>query len=363
MASPPELTVILPTFNEARNVPLMVERIGAALGEMPHEIIVVDDDSPDGTIGVARHLAAEHPHVRAIRRLGRRGLSGACVEGMMAASAPVIVVMDADGQHDETILRDMLAKIRDGDDVVVGSRYTGHGSASSGFTSTRARGSLTATRLALMLLKHPVTDPMSGFFMLRRELADEMAPLVSREGFKILFDILSRLGPEARVSEVPFSFREREHGESKLDLVVVMQFLGLLVSRLSGGILPVQFLLFALVGFSGIFVHLTVLYVLADVVAVPFVWSQLAATITAMTSNFVLNNELTFAHKKLRGRRFFIGLLTFYAVCSLGAVANISVAVWIYDFNPSAMLAGLAGALMSSVFNYAVTKLVTWKDT
>lgn len=198
--------------------------------------------------------------------------------------------------------------------------------------------------------------------MLRRDLADRLAGSVSREGFKILFDILTRLGREARVAEVPFTFRKREHGESKLGLVVTMQFLGLLLSRLSGGLLPVQFLLFALVGFSGIFVHLAALYGLAEVLAVPFVWAQLSATLIAMTTNFLLNNWLTFAHRRLKGWRIVYGLVSFYLVCSLGAVANISVAVWIYQFDQATMLAGLAGALMSSVFNYAVTKLVTWRD-
>lgn len=358
----PRLTIVLPTFNEAANIPVMVERIGAVLRDIPHEIIFVDDDSPDGTAEVARRVAAQTPHVRCIRRIGRRGLSGACVEGMMAASAPIVAVMDADGQHDETILPILLRKVEEGADVAIGSRYAGGGSSGDGLSRTRARGSELATSLSQYLIAQEVTDPMSGFFALRRELADRVAGSVSREGFKILFDILSRLGPDARVEEVPFVFRKREHGESKLGFVVTMQFLGLLVSRLSGGLLPVQFLLFALVGFSGIFVHMGVLYAVAEIGKVPFVWAQLTATVIAMTTNFVLNNELTFAHKRLKGWRVLYGLATFYLVCSLGAVANISVAAWIYQVDQQTMLAGLAGALMSSVFNYAVTKLVTWRD-
>lgn len=358
----PRLTIVLPTFNEAANVPLMVERIAAALPATPHEIIVVDDDSPDGTSAVTRRIAAEKPHVRCVRRVGRRGLSGACLEGMMAASAPIVVVMDADGQHDETILPRMLERIEGGADVVVGSRYTDGGSSGEGFSRTRARGSELATSLSQLLIAQKVSDPMSGFFMLRRDLADRFAGSVSREGFKILFDLLSRLGPDARVDEVPFTFRKREHGDSKLGFMVTMQFLGLVVSRLSGGLLPVQFLLFGLVGFSGIFVHLSALYIFAEVLAVPFVWSQIGATLVAMTTNFLLNNSLTFAHRRLKGWRLIYGLVTFYLVCSLGAVANISVAVWIYEFERATLLAGLAGALMSTVFNYAVTKLVTWRD-
>lgn len=340
----------------------MVERIGAALPGVPHEIIVVDDDSPDGTSAVTRDLGSRQPHVRCVRRVGRRGLSGACIEGMMAAAAPVVVVMDADGQHDETILPRMLAEIAQGADVAIGSRYVEGGTSGDGLTRTRARGSELATTLSRMLLSHKISDPMSGFFMLRRDLADQMAGKVAKEGFKILFDIVSRLPEQARIAEVPFTFRKREHGESKLGVAVTMQFLGLLLSRLSGGLLPIQFLMFALVGASGLLVHLGVLYLLAEVMGVDFVWAQVGATLVAMTTNFLLNNWVTFAHKQLKGWGILWGLITFSLVCSLGAIANVSVAVWVYQIDQATMIAGLAGALMSSVFNYAVTKLVTWRD-
>ncbi|MBX3530866.1 MAG: glycosyltransferase family 2 protein [Rhizobiaceae bacterium] len=357
----PELTIVLPSYNEARNIPVMVERLAAALPDTPHEIIVVDDDSPDRTYDVARAIGAEQPHVRCIRRVGRRGLSGACVEGMMAAAAPVVVVMDADGQHDETILPQMLEKIAEGADVVIGSRYVDGGTSGDGLTRTRARGSELATTLSQMLISHKVSDPMSGFFMLRRDLADEMAGRLSKEGFKILFDLVSRLPASMKIAEVPFTFRKREHGESKLGVVVTMQFLGLLLSRLSGGILPIQFLMFALVGASGLLVHLGALYLLTQA-GVSFVWGQVLATLTAMATNFLLNNWLTFSYKRLKGLGLVWGFITFALVCSLGGIANVSVAVWVYQFDQATMLAGLAGALMSSVFNYAVTKLVTWRD-
>lgn len=358
----PELTIVLPTYNEAANVPIMVERLAAALPGIAHEVIFVDDNSPDGTAAVARRIAETHPNVRCIRRVGRRGLSGACVEGMMAASALVVVIMDADGQHDESILPEMLARIRGGDEIVIGTRYVEGGSATEGFTRTRAKGSEVATNLANAMLSRKISDPMSGFFMLRRELADRIAGSVSKEGFKILFDIVSRMPADARIGEVAFQFRRREHGESKLGVVVTMQFLGLLISRLTGGILPMQFLMFGLVGVSGLFVHLGMLYLLANVALAPFVAAQLGATLVAMLTNFLLNNWLTFSHKRLRGLKAVWGFVTFAAVCSLGALANISVAVWVYQVDQATMIAGLAGALMSSVFNYAVTKLVTWRD-
>ncbi len=363
---PPDLTIVLPTFNEAANIPVIVQRIAAALPDTRHEIIVVDDDSPDRTWEVALKLSRDHPHLRAIRRLGRRGLSGACVEGMMAASAPVIVIMDADLQHDETILPNMMAEIAAGADLVIGTRYAGGGSAGDGFSRTRARGSEWATALANRITGDMTSDPMSGFFMLTRATADRVAAELSGEGFKILFDILSRIGPQLTIREAPFTFRERLHGDSKLGLLVTLQFLGLLVSRRTGGYLPVRFLLFALVGFTGIFVHMAALFVFSGPLGLSFAVAQTGATLTAMTTNFAINNELTFAHRKLRGARWLFGLVTFMAVCSLGAIANVSVATQIHSFLAgngwSVGVAGLAGALMSSVFNYSVTKLVTWKD-
>ena len=198
--------------------------------------------------------------------------------------------------------------------------------------------------------------------MLTRDLADRVAPQVSREGFKILFDILSRVGPAAAIAEIPYNFRPRSHGESKLGALVAVQLLGLFVSRLSGGLLPVQFVLFSLVGATGLIVHLATLYILNVRAGLPFVGSQVAATVAAMTSNFILNNVLTYAHHRLKGWRFVTGLLGFYALCSIGALANVGIAAWIFAFDAPPLLAGFAGAVMSAVFNYAVTKAAIWRD-
>jgi dolichol-phosphate mannosyltransferase len=360
----PELSIILPAYNEAKNIPLIVVKIAETMGETPYEVIVVDDDSPDGTYSVTRQIARDMPNVRCVRRIGRRGLSGACIEGMMAASAPVVAVMDADMQHDETRLPVMLGEIRKGADLVVGSRYVDGGNATSGFRKkTRAKGSELATSLANRITGEYTTDPMSGFFMMTRDLADRVAPVISRDGFKILFDIVSRFGANLKIAEVPFQFRERIEGESKLGFLVTLQFLGLLVSRYTGGFIPVKFLLYGLVGFSGLFVHMATLFALNGIVGVTFATSQFVATFAAMTSNFIFNNEVTYAHRKLKGPRFFTGLLTFYIVCGIGALANVSIAVRLFEWDWSASVAGFTGALMSAVFNYAVTKLVTWRDT
>lgn len=366
--TPPRLAVVVPSYNERENVPVLFERVSAALAGTPFEFIVVDDNSPDGTAEVVREMARRHPNVRCIHRIGRRGLSSACIEGISATSAPFFAVIDADLQHDETILPAMLAKAEAGDDVVVGTRYSGAGSVGAGFSASREAGSRVATRLSGLLTGRSLSDPMSGFFLMRREVFEEVAPGLSRDGFKILLDIIvsatrfrKRADRALRIGEVPYTFRPRHAGESKMSPLIAIQFLGLVLSKLSGGLLPTSFLLFGMVGGSGVFVHLAVLWTTHELLGFNFTNAQLAATIVAMTTNFVLNNELTYADKKLRGSRFWVGLLTFYAVCSIGALANVSVATWIYEASPDLFLAGIAGAVMSVVFNYSVTRVFTWR--
>jgi dolichol-phosphate mannosyltransferase len=365
---PPQLAVIVPSFNERDNVGLLYDRLTTALAGIPFEFIVVDDNSPDGTAGVVKDMARRFPNVRCIHRIGRRGLSSAVVEGVASSAAPYLAVIDADLQHDESILSQMFAKAAAGDDIVVGTRYAGDGTAGQGLSATREAGSRLATRLSALLTGVRLSDPMSGFFLMRREVFDEVAPTLSREGFKILLDIIvsatrfrSRHDRQLVISEVPYHFRARHAGESKMNPLVVIQFLGLLLSKFTRGVLPTSFLLFSMVGGSGIFVHMASLWLAGDVFRFNFTNSQLFATLVAMTTNFVLNNELTYSDKKLRGTRFWTGLLSFYAVCSLGMLANISVAVQLFNETGGFLLAGFVGALMSVVFNYSVTRVFTWR--
>ena len=360
----PELAVIVPTFNEHDNVAPLVERLGVALADINWELVFVDDNSPDGTADAAWELARQHDNVRCIKRLGRRGLSSACAEGILSTSAPFVAVMDGDLQHDEAILPAMLAKVRAGADIAVGSRYAGGGSSGEGLSPIRQWGSTLATRLSTLVAGQELADPMSGFFMLRRDLFIDVAPKLSAEGFKILLDLVvtaARKGTPPAIAQVPYVFRQRLSGESKMSPLVVLQFLGLWLSKLTGGLLPTSFLLFALVGFSGLAVHLTVLWLLTSVFPQPFLVGQIVATITAMTWNFFINNILTYADRKLHGARLWMGLLIFYVVCSIGGIANVSIASLIYEARQVPIIAGLAGALMSSVFNYSVTRIFTWK--
>ena len=364
----PQLAVIVPSYNERDNVGLLYDKVTAAVRGIPFEFIVVDDNSPDGTSEVVREMARRHQNVLGIRRLGRRGLSSAVVEGILASAAPYFAVIDADLQHDEAILPQMLEKAIAGDHIVLGTRYGGEGSVGEGLSKAREAGSRFATRLSGLVTGKSLSDPMSGFFLMRRDVFDEVAPALSDDGFKILLDIIvsagrsrARRGKELRIGEVPYTFRPRHAGESKMSSLVVVQFLGLIVSKLSGGLLPTTFLLFALVGGLGVVIHMATLGFTHELLGFDFVSAQVAATVVAMTFNFMLNNELTYANKKLRGWRYLTGMLTFYAVCSIGALANVSVASWIYAYDGSFYVAGLLGVLMSVVFNYSVTKVFTWR--
>lgn len=357
----PELTVVVPTYSERDNIGEVVRRLADTLEGVEWEVVFVDDDSPDATSTVAKSIGARDGRVRCIRRVGRRGLSGACIEGILSSSAPVVAVMDADLQHDETILPQMLQAIRSGSDLAVASRYTAGGSAKEGLSPVRKWGSELATRMANSFIGTKVSDPMSGFFMIRREIVEKHAVSLAGEGYKVLMDILWTAGKSLKVSEISYRFRERHAGESKLDTLVTFDYLGLLFSKIFGGVLPVRFLMFGAVGVSGIAVHLLTLQYAISILHLPFAWAQFAAVMVAMTWNFVINNRLTYRDARLTGWRWVTGLLMFYLACSIGSVGNVGVASWIYSFHATAWLAGLAGALMGAVFNYAISSALIWK--
>jgi dolichol-phosphate mannosyltransferase len=360
-AMAPQLSVVVPTFNERDNVTTLFRRLETALTGIAWEVVFVDDNSPDGTWDVVRGLARQDSRVRCIRRIGRRGLSGACIEGILATSAPCAAVIDADLQHDETQLPKMLALLQtDNIDLVVGSRYVEGGSADS-FNKQRAGASQLATEVARRVLRVEIADPMSGFFMIRRDRFEQLAPQLSTQGFKILLDIVATAQGELRIKEIPYSFGSRLHGESKLDSMVALDFLGLVLAKLTHDVVSLRFLLFAMVGSLGVFVHFATLYVVLKGFGQPFAVAQGCGALLAMTSNFVLNNFLTYRDQRLRGFAILRGLLLFYLVCGVGLAANVGVAFSVYAQEPIWWLAGAAGALMGVVWNYAMSGLFVWR--
>ncbi len=357
----PILSVVVPTFNERDNVTTLYRKLEATLRDVAWEVVFVDDNSPDGTWDVVRALARRDSRVRCVRRIGRRGLSGACIEGILASSAPFAAVMDADLQHDETQLPKMLALLQSGDaELVIGSRYIEGGSVDS-FNRQRAGASALATEVAKRVLGVRVADPMSGFFMIRRDRFEQLAPQLSIQGFKILLDVIATGHGELRTVEVPYTFGSRLHGESKLDSMVALDFLGLVLAKFTHDIISLRFLLFAMVGGTGLIIHLGTLFVALKVLEFPFPEAQAAGAFVAMTSNFVLNNFLTYRDQRLKGFAILGGLLAFYLVCSVGLFANVGVAFSVYDQEPIWWLAGAAGALMGVVWNYAMSGLFVWR--
>src|SRR3954470_3490721 len=357
----PQLSVVVPTFNERDNVTVLYRRLDATLAGIAWEVVFVDDNSPDGTWDVVRGLARQDSRVRCIRRIGRRGLSGACIEGILASSGPYAAVIDADLQHDETQLPKMVALLQSGEaELVVGSRYIEGGSADS-FNKQRAGASQLATEVAKRVLGIAIADPMSGFFMIRRDLFEQLAPKLSTQGFKILLDIVATAEGRLKTVEVPFTFGSRLHGESKLDSMVALDFLGLVLAKFTNDAVSLRFLLFAMVGGIGLVVHLTTLFISLELFKEPFAEAQASGAIVAMTSNFVLNNFLTYRDQRLKGFALLRGLIAFYIVCSVGLLANVGVAFSVYDQEPIWWLAGAAGALMGVVWNYAMSGLFVWR--
>ena len=370
-AGGPELCVVVPTFNERDNVDILIQRLDRALLGIDWEAVFVDDDSPDGTAEHVRVIGERDRRARCIRRIGRRGLSSACIEGMLSTSAPLIAVIDGDLQHDESLLprmRDTLkqapgkqaAGAQDAADVVIASRYIETGSPDGLSSDRRKRLSLFGARLARRLVKADVADSVSGFFMLRRELLDEVAPRLSGIGTKILIDILASAPRPLRVVELPYRFRARDRGQSKLDTFTALEYLLLLAEKVSHRYFSHRILLFGIVGATGVVVNLAVLRLLLMLGSVGFTAAESVATLVAMVSNFFLNNMLTYRDCRLVGWQAVRGLASFMGLCGLGALTNVAVARDVYELTGMWLVAGIAGAAIGALLNYALTSIFTW---
>jgi dolichol-phosphate mannosyltransferase len=357
----PDLTIVVPTFNERANIGELVNRLDECLAGYAWEVLFVDDDSPDKTSSLARELARRDHRVRVIQRMGRRGLSTACIEGLLSSSAPYLAVIDGDLQHDESLLPQMLEQLAgDEFDIAVGSRYIDGGSVGD-WDASRAAMSRLATRLGKLVIRQKLSDPMSGFFMIRGEAFHRTVRNLSGVGFKILLDLLASSPQPLRCVELPYEFRARHAGASKLDNQAAWEYCMLLLDKLVGHIVPVRFVAFTLVGSLGVVVHLLVQTLLINGLEIGFVASQATATGIAMTFNFAVNNVLTYRDVRLRGWQWLRGWLSFSLACSVGAVANIGIAAYIFRLDAQWVLAALAGIMIGAVWNYAVTMVYTWK--
>ncbi|MDO6416659.1 glycosyltransferase family 2 protein [Sphingomonas sp. BIUV-7] len=357
---PLALAVIIPTLNECDNVAPLLAALDRALAGREWEAIFVDDGSTDGTQGEIETLARHRRDIRLIRRHGRRGLSTAIIEGMMATTAPVVAAIDADMQHDEAILPRLHDAVLAGADIAVGTRYANGGSTGE-WDKSRVRKSEIATRLAAAITQTRVSDPMSGFFVVRREAVLAAVPHMSGVGFKVLLDLLASSPQPLAVAEVPYTFRSRQAGASKLDSMVALEYLLLLVDKITHGAVPARMILFLAVGAVGLIVNLAALDMLLNGAGFTFRAAQTAAVALSILFNFALNNWLTYNDRRLRGLAWLRGLATFTLVCGIGAIAQVGISEMVYDERRIWWIGGLAGAAVGAVWNYAASSFLTWR--
>jgi dolichol-phosphate mannosyltransferase len=358
--APLALAVIIPTFNEAANVEPLLRRLSLTLADIRWEAIFVDDNSPDGTSEIVRQIALNNPQVRIVQRIGRRGLTSSVIEGMLATAAPVLAVIDGDMQHDETILPRLHAAIASGEaDIAIGTRYANGGGVGE-WDKNRALASRIATKISHWAIKAPLSDPMSGLMAISRPVLMAALPRMSGMGFKVLLDIVASLPAVPRIAEVPYIFRERELGESKAGALVLAEYAALIADKTIGRYVPLRLISFLGVGGMGVGVHLSLLG-LSLWSGIGFLEAEIIAVIGAISFNFTLNNIFTYRDRRLRGRKMIAGLLSFFAVCSVGAIANIGIGTWINGTDGRWWLAGLAGTVVGAVWNFAASSFVTWR--
>lgn len=356
-----DLAVILPTFNERENIDELIERLTVVLATLKWELIFVDDDSTDGTVRLIESYARVDGRIRLLQRIGRRGLSSACMEGILSTRARHVAVMDADLQHDEALLPLMYAELQARNlDIVVGTRNAQGGSMGE-FSARRLLLSHAGKAMSRLICRCELTDPMSGFFMVDRTFFLKAIRTMHGGGFKILVDLLASSPEPVRIRELGYRFRQRHGGESKVDLNTAAEYLFLLVSKLTRGVIPTRFVLFALVGAVGLATHLLCLVSLMVLGHMQFVLAQSIATVVAMTENFFLNNLITFRDRRLHGMSLFLGLASFWLACSFGAWANVSLARSLVQSGSTWEIAGLIGVIISFVWNYSITNMFTWQ--
>lgn len=361
------ISLILPTYNESKNLPILLPKIEKALAGIPHEVIVVDDDSPDETWRVAQEIGKAQSDLHVIRRVGRRGLSSAVIEGFLSAKGETLVVMDADGQHDVDLVKQLAAAVEKNGGIAIGSRYVLGGSTGQ-WDERRKTLSRLATKLAVWLCRVKVADPMSGFFAIDRDLFESIVTALNPKGFKILLDLLVHVPRSTAVAEIPFTFASRIHGESKLSRRVQVEFIEYLYDVTFGKYIPLVFVKYCIVGSLGVIVNLAAYMAFSALIreggaltVLGFGWAVILAIEVAIIFNFILNNLWTFAHARLKGFGALIGFFKFNAACLFGALANYAVSAYLYSVGFRELAAVTIGAFTGVVWNYTMSRLFAWK--
>src|ERR1700704_1479302 len=357
--TPGLISIVVPTYNEARNVSMLHDGLAQALAGRSWELIVVDDDSPDGTADVVRRLGLQHDNVRCLQRVQDRGLCSAVHWGVQAAQGDIVVVMDGDLQHDPALVPRMLEAVQGGADIVSGSRFLAGGRVEGLSSGLRQTLSDYGNRLTNLLLGKQLSDPLTGFFATSRRLFLKSLPRMQADGFKVFFDLVYQ-NRQAATKELAFDFQRRPHGESKFHLYVLWLLLCDVASKLSGGLLPPRLVSFVGVGLIGSIGHFSVLYA-SLALGLVFWLSQAIATVVAMVFNFAINNVLTYFADRLRGAAFYKGLLLYSIIASVGIVANVSTAQITYQrFEGHTFVAASMGLVIDIMWRFVVSNRLIW---
>jgi dolichol-phosphate mannosyltransferase len=350
------LSIIVPTFNERQNIGRLIEKIRSIKHQINcnFEIVFIDDDSPDGTWDeIKKNWSSD---VRGLLRHARKGLASAVVEGMLTCNSKYFIIMDADMQHDETMIPSILRNLRSYDLVVVCRNLNEQ---IDGFSSTRRFISKFGNSILKRLMATQLSDPLSGFFGIRSEEFHLLSRKLNPIGFKILSEIIF-VNPKLKVLELPGNFKKRLFGQSKLDTKVIIEMFEMVLHRIFGKFFPLKVLFFLIVGFFGMAVHLTSLFICIKIFNLNFSFSQAMSIFLAMTFNFFLNNILTYSALRIKGVRVLFGLLKFCLACLIGALINQFVSVTIFKSGISWWVAGLSGAAVGSLWNYVLTSSIVW---
>ncbi|MCE4603155.1 MAG: glycosyltransferase family 2 protein [Desulfurococcales archaeon] len=349
--SKPEISIVVPTYNEAQVIGTFLDKVREELEEYTkcYEVIVVDDDSPDGTWRIVEEESKGDPRIRLVRRLGERGLATAVIKGIQEARSDLVIVMDADLQHPPEVVPKILGKAKEGYDIVVASRYA-RGGGVEGWSKARLAISRISSIVSKILVREArkTSDPMSGFFLVRKSIVrvEHLRP----RGYKILLEILAK-SPGARVADVPYTFRKRAAGDSKLGLRVMVDFILHLISlsRLAR---------FAIVGGIGSILNLGVMYILLPVAGVDA--SSIAGIEAGILWNFILHEEWTF---KSRFAGSVIRRLIGYHLSSLAGITSTYLVMRLLytlaGVNP--VLGQAIGIIVGFIANYTLSSGVVWR--
>ncbi|MDH5719958.1 MAG: glycosyltransferase [Spirochaetia bacterium] len=357
----PDISIILPTYNEKENIKAIIEEISKNVKKIKHEIIVVDDNSPDKTYEAARKIALKNKNVKVIRRVHDKGLSSAVVDGFTAAQGKYLMVMDADLQHDASALPKFLEAFKKNKKLVIGTRKSKGGSIEN-WSAIRKFISWCSSLLAKIVLPYSVSDPMSGYFGVEKSFFEQNVDSINPRGFKILLEFIIKC-KKKDIEEIGFTFRPRIYGQSKLSGKVMLDYLIGLYDLRFGKYISLQFIKYGLVGFSGVLVNELGLWTGKTLIN----WNNEKALLLgielSILSNFFLNNYWTFNEYRLKGLSgFFRGLLSFHSICIAGAVINYAIALFLHEkANINIYAANLAGIVMATAWNYLINIQITWK--